>query len=106
MFGGLGPRFGHLTRELLREKGLVLWAAESSTAEPTRFAAVFNTYTDHLTVRIQLAELGCELTGRSTGWICEEGWSRTTTTVIGSDTLDVGVPAHGAALLRCAPVDR
>ncbi len=86
-------------RELMRDGGLVLWAAESTTSED-RFAAVFNTGTADLVRTIPVADLGVPagFAGR-----VREAWSGDEAAIgfqEGRPALEVKLPSHGAQLYR------
>jgi hypothetical protein len=86
-------------RELLRDGALVLWGAESTTADD-RFVAMFNTGTADLVRTIPVGDLGVSagFAGR-----IREAWSGDETAVglqDGRPALEVKLPAHGVQLFR------
>jgi alpha-galactosidase len=86
-------------RELLREDGLVLWAAESTTSDDC-FVAVFNTGVVDLVRVVQVGDMGVPagFTGR-----VREAWSGDEAAIGSQDgrpALEVKLPAHGAQLYR------
>lgn len=85
-------------RELLHEGSLVLWAAESTTADQY-FVAAFNTGTGGLTREIPLGDLGIP----AGNWAAREAWSGRDagiTVAGGAPSLGVDVPAHGVQFYR------
>jgi alpha-galactosidase len=86
-------------RELLRDGGLVLWGAESTTSDD-RFVAVFNTGTADLVRTIPVGDLGVPtgFAGR-----IREAWSGDESAIglqDGRAAIEVKLPAHGAQLYR------
>jgi hypothetical protein len=86
-------------RELLRDGGLVLWAAENATSDD-RFVAVFNTGAAELVRTIPVADLGVPagFTGR-----VREAWSGDEAAIglqDGRPALEVKLPAHSAQPYR------
>ncbi|WP_229377413.1 glycoside hydrolase family 27 protein [Streptomyces sp. VRA16 Mangrove soil] len=84
---------GRAGREVLRERDLVLWTAQDDT-DRTRYAAVFNLSAAPVRHRVPLSSIGA---GPKAA--VRELWTRTDTPHDGR-ILDVGLPAHGAALYR------
>jgi alpha-galactosidase len=86
-------------RELLRDGGLVLWGAESTTSDD-RFVAMFNTGAADLVRTIPVGDLGVPtgFAGR-----VREAWSGDGTAIglqDGCPAIEVKLPAHGAQLYR------
>lgn len=86
------------SREVLREKDLVLWTARDTDGR-TRYAAVFSLADSPMQVTVPLGSIGARSDDR-----LRELWTHTDTTHDGR-CLRADLPAHGAALFSLAPPD-
>jgi alpha-galactosidase len=92
-------------RELLRDGDLVVWAADSTTADD-RFVAVFNTGTAALVRMLPLADLGLIPAGPArdgAGWAGREAWTGAAAGIgqlMGMPALKLELPPHGVHFYR------
>ncbi|WP_432245354.1 glycoside hydrolase family 27 protein [Arthrobacter sp. G.S.26] len=93
----------HNNRELLRDGDLVVWAADSTTADGG-FVALFNTGTGAASHILPLADLGLSVLPDAGAWRLREAWSGQeagAAAVDGMPALAVDLPPHGVQFFRC-----